>query len=197
MVARIRAFKPIPCDRRGFKTPWAEWSKALFNDRLFLEFNPVSFRVLRIAETNAIPLLRPVDQLGWGQKPSLMAQEILIAELEVFGFEAKMDGVDLMMSERISGRTHRVNIVNQFKLMLTLVIAKKDELTTHSIEAGMVAPWRGRHFCLSYYLETDHITVEGHLLFEVLNNQSSMFELHLHYAPSFHSFDQGMTAFLH
>jgi hypothetical protein len=110
----------------GFNT---EFPKALSYGRLFFEFNPISFRVLRIAETNAIPLLRPVYQLGWSQKSSPIAQEILIARLEVLGLEAKMDGVNLMMSERISGWTDRVNVVNQFKLMLTPVIAKKDKLT--------------------------------------------------------------------
>jgi hypothetical protein len=143
----------------------------LFNDRLFLEFNPVPFRVLRIAETNAIPVLRAVDQLGWGQKPSLMAQEILIAGLEVFGFEAKMDGVDLMMSDRISGWAHRVNIVNQFKLMLTPVIAKEDKLTARPRYAGMVAPWRCRYLCLSYHVEADHIAVESDLFIQISNDQ--------------------------
>jgi hypothetical protein len=104
-----------------------------------------------------------------------MAQEILITRLEVLGFEAKMDGVNLMLSEGISGWTNRVNIVNQFKLMFTPVIAKEDKLTTHSIDAGMVTPWRCRHFCLSYHLEADHLTVEDHLLLQVLNNQSRMF----------------------
>jgi hypothetical protein len=157
---------------KGFNTPWTELPKALFHGWLFLEFNPISFRVLRIAETNAIPLLGPVDQLGWGQKPSPMAQEILIIGLEVLGFEAKMDRVDLMMSEGISGWTNRVNIVNQFKLMLTPVIAKEDKLTTHSIYAGMVTPWRCRHFCLSYYLEADYITVEGQLFIQISNDQT-------------------------
>jgi hypothetical protein len=157
---------------RGFNTPWAELPKALFHDRFFLEFNPISFRVLCIAETNAIPLLRPVYQLRWGQKPSPMTQEVLITRFEVLGFEAKMDGVDLMMSEGIPGWTNRVNIVNQFKLMLTPVIAKEDKLTTHSIYAGMITPWRCRHFCLSYYLEADHFTVESDLCIQILNDQT-------------------------
>jgi len=157
---------------RGFNTPWVVLPKALFHDRLFLEFNPIPFRILCIAETNAIPLLRPVYQLGWGQKPSPMAQEILITRLEVLGSETKMDGVDLMMSEGISGWTNRVNIVNQFKLMFTPVIAKEDKFATHSIHAGMVTPWRGRYFCLSYHLEADYFTVESDLFIQILNNQT-------------------------
>jgi hypothetical protein len=69
------------------------------------------------------------------------------------------------------GWTDRVNIVNQFKLMLTPVIAKEDKLTARPRYAGMVAPWRCRYLCLSYHVEADHIAVESDLFIQISNDQ--------------------------
>jgi hypothetical protein len=127
---------------------------------------------LCIAQADAVSVRRPDYELWRGQKPCTLTEEMFIKRLEILYLETEMDGVDLMMSEGISGWTHRVNVINQFKLMFTPVIAKEDKLTAHSIYAGMVTPWRCRHFCLSYHLEADHFTVESDLFIQISNDQT-------------------------